>query len=187
MLTPQPLPVPWSRKGRAIPLLPLWAVRTVQSLSACTKVHFTFTFIYYSKDRLNRSHNKLHVFTIMPMDITIQNQSINSVQIIFVDSTCQQSYLTLLSYLTCSPCMTQSIWDCNIHFSALLNKYDWAILHYCTNNCTFILHFLEHLCTRGRQASRSLGNSYELISESVLLSSFRESYPFNFSLSLYAV
>jgi len=26
----------------AIPLLPLWAVRPVQSLSACTRVHFTF-------------------------------------------------------------------------------------------------------------------------------------------------
>ena len=39
-LTPHPLLVPWSRKGRAIPLLPLWAVRPVQSLSACTRVHF---------------------------------------------------------------------------------------------------------------------------------------------------
>jgi hypothetical protein len=33
-----------SWKSRAIPLLPLWAVRPVQSLSACTKVHFTFIF-----------------------------------------------------------------------------------------------------------------------------------------------
>jgi len=41
-LTPHPLLVPWSRKGRAIPLLPLWAVRPVQSLSACTRVHFTY-------------------------------------------------------------------------------------------------------------------------------------------------
>ena len=40
-LTPQPLIVPWSWKVRAIPLLPLWAVRVVQSLSACTRVHFT--------------------------------------------------------------------------------------------------------------------------------------------------
>ena len=32
-----PLLVPWSRKSRAIPLLPLWAVRPVQSLSACTE------------------------------------------------------------------------------------------------------------------------------------------------------
>ena len=44
-LTPNPLLVLWSRKGRVIPLLPVWAVRPVQSLSACTRVHFTvFTF-----------------------------------------------------------------------------------------------------------------------------------------------
>ena len=41
-LTPHLLLVPWSRKGRAIPLLPLQAVRPVQSLSACTRVNFTF-------------------------------------------------------------------------------------------------------------------------------------------------
>ena len=41
-LTPHPLPVPWSRKSRAIPLLPLWAVRPVESHSACTRVHFNF-------------------------------------------------------------------------------------------------------------------------------------------------
>ena len=39
-LTPHPLIVPWSRKSRAIPLFPLWAQRPVQSLSACTRVHF---------------------------------------------------------------------------------------------------------------------------------------------------
>jgi len=44
-LTPHPLLMPWSRKSRAIPLIPLWAVRPVQSLSACTRGHFTyFTF-----------------------------------------------------------------------------------------------------------------------------------------------
>jgi len=43
-LTPHPLLVPWLRKSSAIPLLPLWAVRSVQSLSACTRVHFTFYF-----------------------------------------------------------------------------------------------------------------------------------------------
>jgi hypothetical protein len=31
--------------SRATPLLPLWAVRPVQSLSSCTRVHFTFTFL----------------------------------------------------------------------------------------------------------------------------------------------
>ena len=43
-LTPHPLLVPWSRKSRAIPLLPLWAVRPVQGLSACTRVHFTLPY-----------------------------------------------------------------------------------------------------------------------------------------------
>ena len=41
MLTPHLLLPPWSKKGRAIPLFPLWAVRPVQSLSACTRVRFT--------------------------------------------------------------------------------------------------------------------------------------------------
>ena len=40
-LTLHPLLVPWSIKSRAIPLLSLWAVRPVQSLSACTRVTFT--------------------------------------------------------------------------------------------------------------------------------------------------
>ena len=40
-LIPHPLLVSWSRKSSAIPLLPLWAIRPVQSLSACTRVHCT--------------------------------------------------------------------------------------------------------------------------------------------------
>ena len=35
-LISRPLLVPWSRKNRAIPLLLLWAIWPVQSLSACT-------------------------------------------------------------------------------------------------------------------------------------------------------
>ena len=45
-LTTHPLLVPWSRKSIAIPLLPLWTVQPVQSLSACTRVHFTLTLYY---------------------------------------------------------------------------------------------------------------------------------------------
>jgi len=45
-LAPHPLLVPWSRKSTATPLLPLWAVRPVQSLSACTRVHFTLLTAY---------------------------------------------------------------------------------------------------------------------------------------------
>ena len=37
------LPLP---NSIAIPLLPLWAVRPVQCPSACTRVHFTFFFIF---------------------------------------------------------------------------------------------------------------------------------------------
>jgi len=47
-LTPHPLLVPWSRKNRAIPLLPLWSVRSVQNPSFCTRVHFTPFF--FSKE-----------------------------------------------------------------------------------------------------------------------------------------
>jgi len=49
-LTPHPLLVSWSRKSRAIPLLALGDVRPVQSLSACTRVHFTF-YLYLSQPR----------------------------------------------------------------------------------------------------------------------------------------
>jgi hypothetical protein len=52
-LTPHPLLVPWSRKSRAIPLLPLCAVRPVQSLSACTRVHFTFTNLFPEQPNIN--------------------------------------------------------------------------------------------------------------------------------------
>jgi len=41
MLTPHPLPVPWSRKSRAIPIFPLWSILPLQSPSACTRLHFT--------------------------------------------------------------------------------------------------------------------------------------------------
>jgi len=41
----------------AIPLLPLWAVRPVQSLSACTRVHFTFTcLIIYAESSLHNCY-----------------------------------------------------------------------------------------------------------------------------------
>ena len=45
-LTSHPLIVPWSKKSRTIPLFPLWAVRPLQSFSACTRVHFTFSSCY---------------------------------------------------------------------------------------------------------------------------------------------
>jgi len=38
------LPVQGCTLPSPIPILPLWTVRPVQSLSACTRVHFTFTY-----------------------------------------------------------------------------------------------------------------------------------------------
>ena len=55
MVTPHLVLVPWSWKSRAILLLPLWVIRPVQSLSACTRVHFTFTFTSESNATLNSS------------------------------------------------------------------------------------------------------------------------------------
>jgi len=43
----------WCTLPLSIPLLPLWAVRPVQSLSACKTVHFTFT--YTSTPRMGRT------------------------------------------------------------------------------------------------------------------------------------
>ena len=42
-----------SWKSRAIPLLPLWAVRPVQRLSACTRVHFTRKFVFSAKSEFS--------------------------------------------------------------------------------------------------------------------------------------
>jgi len=58
-LTPHLLLVPWSRKSRAIPLLPLWAVRPVQCLSGCTRVHFTFTFTAHTHTHTHTHSNDL--------------------------------------------------------------------------------------------------------------------------------
>ena len=48
--------VPLSRKSRAILLLPLRAVRPVQSLSACTRVHFTYKQSGRSQDVFGQAH-----------------------------------------------------------------------------------------------------------------------------------
>ena len=55
-LTPHPLLVPWLRKSRAIPLLHLWAVWPIQSLSACTRVHFTFMCVLCLQEALHVLH-----------------------------------------------------------------------------------------------------------------------------------
>ena len=59
------LPLP---NSRAIPVLPLWAVRSVQSLSACTRVHFTFTLLYLNfLDRSSKNAQISNFFQIRPV------------------------------------------------------------------------------------------------------------------------
>jgi len=60
-LTPHLLLLPWPWKCRAIPLLLLWAVQPVQSISACTRVTFTFSFVlagYLKVFNKKRKHKK---------------------------------------------------------------------------------------------------------------------------------
>jgi len=68
-LTPHPLLVPLSRKSRAKPLLFLWAVRPVQSLSVCTRVHlafFTMCFVWLSEKNSNMPYTSLPDWVLWP-------------------------------------------------------------------------------------------------------------------------
>jgi len=53
--------------GRAIPLHPLWAVRPVHRLSACTRVHFTLLPLPTLKD----SHKPITVTAQLEVHITL--------------------------------------------------------------------------------------------------------------------
>ena len=57
-LTHHPLLVPWSRKSRAIPLLPLWGIQPLQSLGACTRVHFTLLYSIHELNWVMESDSK---------------------------------------------------------------------------------------------------------------------------------
>ena len=60
---PSPLLVPWWMKSRVIPLLPLWTVRPVQNLSACTRAHITFFYTYkFSPHSTVNTSRKFHNF-----------------------------------------------------------------------------------------------------------------------------
>ena len=69
-LTSHPLLVPWSRKGRGTPLLPLWGVRPVQNLSAC-KVELYLYSPYWPYDLYRASVPVQYSYTSTPpMDRT---------------------------------------------------------------------------------------------------------------------
>ena len=62
-LTPHPRLVPWSWNSTAIPLLSLRAVRPVQSLIACTRVHFTI----YTVKLLSKLGGSVYKLWFSPM------------------------------------------------------------------------------------------------------------------------
>ena len=74
-LTPHPLVVPWSRKSRAKPLLPLWTVRPVQSLSACTVQLYLYSpqYLYSTAIPLLPSVPVQYSYTSTPLSVcTVQ-------------------------------------------------------------------------------------------------------------------
>ena len=74
MLTPHPLLVLWSWKGSAVALLPLWALRPVQSLTACTRVNFTyFTDVVGDKFVRLKPKSSVHSLIVPLWYVSIQN------------------------------------------------------------------------------------------------------------------
>ena len=96
-LSSQALLVPWSWKGRAIPLLPLWAIRPVQSLNACTRVHFTFTFYH----EWLQASTTLSMWSVLFWDfmhcrtLILYRHFRTIYQSIYVDLTCQYKITNL--------------------------------------------------------------------------------------------
>jgi hypothetical protein len=62
-LTPHPHLVPWLRKCGAMPVLHLWAVQPVHSLSACTKLRFAL--LYMTKKSIPFHCPLLHVILFL--------------------------------------------------------------------------------------------------------------------------
>ena len=60
-LTPHRLLVLWLRKSRAIPPLPLLAVRPVQRISACKRVNFTFLYISLTRGHIDGVFRDFHI------------------------------------------------------------------------------------------------------------------------------
>ena len=78
-LTPHPLLVPWSRKGTAIPVLPLWAVQPVQSLSACTRVHFTLPVPLCRLFTVTVSNDPLLRSRFLVLSLNVLNPELNPI------------------------------------------------------------------------------------------------------------
>ena len=71
-LTAHPLLMQWSWKGRAILLLPLGAIRPVQSLSACTRVHFNIHCSESNRNRFSMLETYLYCWTYQSFTLLAQ-------------------------------------------------------------------------------------------------------------------
>ena len=94
-LNPYPLIVLWSRKSRAIPLLPLWAVRPAQSLSACTRVHLTPHTLLVPWSRKSRAIPLLPLWAVRPVQSL---SACTGVHLTFFTDTNPTKYVTQCTY-----------------------------------------------------------------------------------------
>ena len=83
-LTPHPFLVPRSRNSIAIPLLPLWAVRPVQSLTACTRGHFTFFYLYLVIKLYRPTQNGKKVYALFGGRTSDMCLSVETLQLIWL-------------------------------------------------------------------------------------------------------
>ena len=95
-LTPHPVLVPWSWKGTALPLLPPWAVRPVQSRSACTRVHFYYSrsdrrhvsYRMWNRDLIYLTHLLQLILSLFMMKKSAENNQDQSKHVAWVITIC---------------------------------------------------------------------------------------------------
>jgi len=105
-LTTHPLLVPWPRKSRAIPLLPLWAIWPVQSLSACTRVHLPLLpyqgqKYFLCEDKKGEHHTS--IFWNVSLELTITDIGVVRSASLQYFSVSQTSYCALDVSVLCGP------------------------------------------------------------------------------------
>jgi hypothetical protein len=146
--------------SRAIPLLPLRAIRPVQSLSACTEpqclyrasvpctpVHFNFTFYYFLwKYGNNKLKTILNFFNLQKINVTLFNLDFLMYKLI-------SKYVVSSMYVQVSPPYLRIS-------AALMNTHrPWLLLSsfsFCSLKFYYLLHvaFLETVLILGQSSQR---------------------------------
>jgi len=84
---PSPLLVPWSRKSRAIPQLPLWAVQPVQSLSAVQGCTLTVFHLYFNTCLYLHSYPKSSLLAAAVPSVTVTTATFRPIYVLNVTIT----------------------------------------------------------------------------------------------------